>query len=285
MVFHVYGSGAVVTSSARPDALARYAGATGEMDDDLARATRRVAAALDTYRAGRPEFGGPVPDLDHHLRRLAADSRGLDEWVGGVGAGFGRADGGPDGHLPAVAGCTLLTPTRLRRRQPDGSDQPLDEPLYAAAPVACGSRTDSRRRPARIDIDGERRTTAVFAMATGHLALAGEVLLASRKGGSKGKGDGAGPENPQRPPLLPYHRPPEVPKMPEGLRRVPEKSSVTGGGKLRRRWVDTKGRIYEWDFRHGRLEKYNRAGRHVGEFHPETGEQTGPAKPERHLRD
>jgi hypothetical protein len=46
-----------------------------------------------------------------------------------------------------------------------------------------------------------------------------------------------------------------------------------GGGKLRARWIDKDKNIYEWDYRHGTVEKYNKQGKHLGEFHPETGRQ------------
>ena len=64
------------------------------------------------------------------------------------------------------------------------------------------------------------------------------------------------------------------------LRRVRPKTRA-GGGKLRKPWVDEDANIYEWDSRHGRLEKYNARGRHLGEFDPETGLQTKPADPAR----
>ena len=42
------------------------------------------------------------------------------------------------------------------------------------------------------------------------------------------------------------------------------------------------GIIYEWDSQHGTVEIYDRSGRnHLGEFDPETGEQTKPADPSR----
>ena len=55
------------------------------------------------------------------------------------------------------------------------------------------------------------------------------------------------------------------------------KTPVQGGGGLRKRWKDKKGNIFEWDSQHGTLEKYNKRGKHQGEFNPETGEQTKPA--------
>ncbi|MGQ4618115.1 colicin E3/pyocin S6 family cytotoxin [Nocardia sp. R7R-8] len=44
----------------------------------------------------------------------------------------------------------------------------------------------------------------------------------------------------------------------------------------RRSWVDDEGNIYEWDYQHGAVEKYSRNGRHLGEYDPNTGEQTKP---------
>lgn len=56
--------------------------------------------------------------------------------------------------------------------------------------------------------------------------------------------------------------------------KVKKKTSVQGGGKLRPRWRDSDGNIYEWDFQHGAVEKYNKRGKHLGEFDHITGEQT-----------
>ena len=74
---------------------------------------------------------------------------------------------------------------------------------------------------------------------------------------------------------------------PKGLTAFPDavrdksKNSVKGGGGLRRRWRDRKGRIYEWDSENGRVELYDKQGKHLGEFNPETGERTKDAEPGR----
>lgn len=57
------------------------------------------------------------------------------------------------------------------------------------------------------------------------------------------------------------------------LRRVNGKTQIQGGGKKRERWKDDSGKIYEWDSRHGTLEKYDSNGKHLGEFDPNTGNQ------------
>ena len=72
--------------------------------------------------------------------------------------------------------------------------------------------------------------------------------------------------------------PKDLPAFPEA-RRVKPKTPIPGGG-LRKRWED-KNYIYEWDSLHGRVEKYDKRGNHLGEFDPITGEQTKPADPSR----
>ena len=63
-----------------------------------------------------------------------------------------------------------------------------------------------------------------------------------------------------------------------GLREV----KGTGG---RARWIDEKGKIYEWDRQHGKLEVYDKTGKkHLGEFDPKTGEQTKPGDPGRSIK-
>src|SRR5690606_41362979 len=66
-----------------------------------------------------------------------------------------------------------------------------------------------------------------------------------------------------------------------GAKKAKSKTSVQGGGKKRARWKDDKGNIYEWDYQHGTVEKYNKRGKHMGEYDPDTGEQTKPAGPKR----
>jgi hypothetical protein len=78
-----------------------------------------------------------------------------------------------------------------------------------------------------------------------------------------------------------YHPPPKIlTAFPEAV-RTRAKNTVQGGGAQRNRWVDSKGNIYEWDRRHGTVEIYNKRGRHLGEFDPNTGKQTKPADPSR----
>src|SRR5207244_3696871 len=69
---------------------------------------------------------------------------------------------------------------------------------------------------------------------------------------------------PAPPPVLlahSYKPPPKtLPAFP-GAKSAPRKTAYPGG--LRKRWVDEAGNIYEWDSQHGRVEKYDKKGRHL----------------------
>ena len=77
-----------------------------------------------------------------------------------------------------------------------------------------------------------------------------------------------------------YFPPPSTPRGFPGLRKTRPKTAISGDGR-RRRWKDDYDSIYEWDYQHGTLERYDRRGRHAGEFDPDTGRQTKPADPTR----
>ena len=77
-----------------------------------------------------------------------------------------------------------------------------------------------------------------------------------------------------------YDDPETLPAFPD-TQRVKSKASVRGGGKKRARWLDRKGRIYEWDSKTGAIELYDKLGIHLGEFNHLTGERTKKAKPGR----
>jgi hypothetical protein len=79
---------------------------------------------------------------------------------------------------------------------------------------------------------------------------------------------------------LPQRPPKTLAAFPDA-QGVPRKRAVQGGGGLRKRWRDADGTIYEWDSRHGAVEKYNKNGRHLGEFDHTTGRQIKPADPTR----
>jgi murein DD-endopeptidase MepM/ murein hydrolase activator NlpD len=63
------------------------------------------------------------------------------------------------------------------------------------------------------------------------------------------------------------------------------KTPVQNGGGLRKRWKDGKTKeIFEWDYQHGTVEKYNSRGKHLGEFDPTTGKQLKPADTKRTIQ-
>ena len=68
-----------------------------------------------------------------------------------------------------------------------------------------------------------------------------------------------------------------------GLKPAKPKIPVQGGGKLRARWKDSDGKIYEWDSQHGELEKYDKRGKHLGAFDYKTGDKIKPADPKRRI--
>ncbi len=77
-----------------------------------------------------------------------------------------------------------------------------------------------------------------------------------------------------------YNPPPNnLEAFPEA-RRVKPKTSVQGGGGYRKRWEDNE-YIYEWDSRHGLIEKYDKRGKHLGEYDHKTGRQIKPSDPGR----
>jgi hypothetical protein len=77
-----------------------------------------------------------------------------------------------------------------------------------------------------------------------------------------------------------YVPPPKsLPGFPDTVNARPK--TPMGGGKLRKRWKTADGEILEWDYQHGKVEKYDKQGNHEGEFDPETGEQTKPPDPDR----
>jgi hypothetical protein len=70
-----------------------------------------------------------------------------------------------------------------------------------------------------------------------------------------------------------------------GLKPAKKMNPIQGGGGLRPRWIDAKGKkIYEWDSMHGELEAYRASdGSHLGAFDPETGERRDDAQSKRNI--
>lgn len=84
-----------------------------------------------------------------------------------------------------------------------------------------------------------------------------------------------------------YHSAPETEEITgfPGLKQVKGKTPKQGGGGIRERWIDAKGRkVYEWDSQHGELEAYRASdGSYLGSFDHLTGEQIDPPKKNRNI--
>ena len=78
-----------------------------------------------------------------------------------------------------------------------------------------------------------------------------------------------------QPAIAPYIQPPaQLRGFPRAEKATPK--TPFSGRKLRRRWKDSEsGLIYEWDYRHGLVEVYDRYGRHLYEADPATGAKVG----------
>ncbi|MCU1756905.1 colicin E3/pyocin S6 family cytotoxin [Pseudomonas helleri] len=80
-----------------------------------------------------------------------------------------------------------------------------------------------------------------------------------------------------------YHPAPNaLPAYPDA-KVAKRKTSVRGRGAKRKRWTIDSGKILEWDLQHGAVEMYDKRGRHLGEFDPNTGEQTKSADTNRRI--
>ncbi len=85
-----------------------------------------------------------------------------------------------------------------------------------------------------------------------------------------------------RPPTHFYAIPPRTLNgFPQAVRVKPK---TPYGGGLRPRWRDGNGDLLEWDFRHGRVERYNARGDHLGEFDHQSGVQLSPPDPGRKVQ-
>ena len=85
-----------------------------------------------------------------------------------------------------------------------------------------------------------------------------------------------------------YHKAPTAEQITgfENLIKARPRKPKQGGGGLRERWIDEKGRrIYEWDSQHGELEVYLASdGSHLGAFSHITGEQLEGRKKKRNIK-
>jgi len=118
--------------------------------------------------------------------------------------------------------------------------------------------------------DGGRRTGG-----------SGSGMTAGSGGSSSSSSSTSQQQGPQR--AVPgTHQPIQPPKTLPAFPRAkeaPRKTFVQGSRGMRKRWKDDN-YIYEWDYRHGRVEKWDKRGKkHLGEFDAQTGQQLKPGNP------
>jgi hypothetical protein len=245
---------AVNTVSGRPDALVAVVAAGDVWSASL---RERALAAMSVVEA----FGATRPEVRCALGREAlAGVVGLaDSWhtsdaaASDVGRRLAAADGGYEANPQplAVGACSVGVPIPWRRRNPDGSVAAGDESPLAAALLGCPKRTNNEGQ------DEDQRASVFLP------TLGGGVVISPLRRKGKGGGQNGGSRDPNPGELK--HAPDTLPGFPDAV-KADKKTGVQGGGGLRDRWVDRRGKIYEWDSRHGTVEQYSRTGKHLGEF-------------------
>ena len=107
-------------------------------------------------------------------------------------------------------------------------------------------------------VSGAEMSPSMLASMAGQLSSGGVQIVYNEKNGDQK-----------------YFPPPRTSEGITGIPGLVKVKPISG----RPRWRDKKGNIYEWDFQHGTLEKFDKTGKkHLGEFDPSTGKQTKPAK-------
>jgi Cytotoxic len=93
-----------------------------------------------------------------------------------------------------------------------------------------------------------------------------------------------GSVQPEKPPKVGhlYPAPKTLPAFPMASSAKP-KTRVGRGAALRKRWKEPDVTIYEWDYQHGTVEKYDSKGNHQGEFDYLNGARLKSANPARRV--
>lgn len=246
------------------------------------------AAGADASLGEQPLLAEDNPEAETSawdtLGELASDAAGLAELLAWTTAGAGAqlmSDsllGLPDGLLDqvdvesfqdgrglgdmlsvVVGGLEMMAGAAVI-----GASTSVTTPAAALVALASGGTLALPAGGLAVSVDA-------LAMALGgSLLLHGGLMMATA---SKGLQEG-------RPGDWRYHKSPDSLDAFPGAKRVSPKSR-NQGGKMRARWEDADGTIYEWDSQHGTVEKYNRRGKHLGEYDPKTGQQTKPADSKR----
>ncbi len=75
--------------------------------------------------------------------------------------------------------------------------------------------------------------------------------------------------------------PKELPGFPDA--KVAKGTTPYPGG-IRKRWKTPDKKILEWDYQHGEIELYDKKGKHLGAYDPNTGNIVKPAKDDRNIK-
>ena len=171
---------------------------------------------------------------------------------------------------------------RTSRDMSEAFANTLGAMLGAKAGGTAAASTPSLSRPG-ISFSGEATLTqTLIAVGVAEGAGAAAVPFAMAMGRGKGPGgskpqDAAEKKSPTPNPQGQYK------PAPDGNLDGTIKAKMVKSKSNRARWKDDKGNIYEWDSQHGKVEKYNKAGKHLGEFDHTTGQQTKPSDPTRRI--
>lgn len=244
---------------ARPDDLRRLAAVLAGAVDEVAWLRRRVEAAqlaagtapVRTDRLGRLEAWLDTNAVDLRRRALRLEEAGRR--------------GGPtyDFHPPGISagGCgSVVVPLQARRREPDGTDAALGEPLFASAALQCAPPLRWSRQDALALV----------------VTPAGTVLLARRGGGGAAGGSGTPPpskkgrlKKARLPVEGPFHFRPKAgwdPRNPikwnkEKMGYVDDSGNVWCKGPSR-----TPGQPFEWDVQlapGSSWRRFSKDGKHI----------------------
>jgi fructose-specific component phosphotransferase system IIB-like protein len=117
------------TSCAVPADLRAYSQAAVQIDEQIHQLALRLGRVLDTYRARKPEFGGPIPRIEDDLACYARYCLKIDRRVGQIADAFERAGSTDRGGASASgAGWPVVVAEAALARAVDAETKPAPAP-------------------------------------------------------------------------------------------------------------------------------------------------------------
>ncbi|MEV0670871.1 colicin E3/pyocin S6 family cytotoxin [Mycobacterium sp. NPDC050441] len=221
--------------------------------DLVANNVEKLCAQFENLGNACYDWAKHIDDAHQKIREILADTIGWTLVAGAAGAIVGTLLG-PEG---TVGGAALASGAAASRAA--ASIVPILAALDVSAGVATGMAAGGIAA-AGVAANGITRDLQPL--------LQANASVYSSDGGEMVSG-----------PAGNYYRRPDNLKAFPNAKRASPKTRMSGG-RMRYRWKD-KDNIYEWDSQHGTVEVYDKRGVHKGEFDPNTGVQTKPAKPGR----